>query len=74
MESTSLDRARAAKERAKTVFARRASVVSVGITKVDGGYGVKVNLGEPPPADAGFPESIDGVPVQVEVVGTTRKR
>ena len=73
MDNTNLDRARAAKERAKAVFARKASVVGVGIIKLDGGYGVKVNLGAPPPPDADLPETIDGVPVRVEVVGTIRK-
>jgi hypothetical protein len=73
MDGTNLDRARAAKERAKAAFAKKASVVCVGITKIDGGYGVKINLGEPPPPDADLPEAIDGVPVRVEVVGTIRK-
>jgi hypothetical protein len=73
MDNTNLDRARAAKERAKAEFARKASVVGVGIMKIDGGYGVKVNLGEPPPPDDHRPETIDGIPLRVEVVGTIRK-
>ena len=64
----------AAKELAKVLFAQKASVVGVGINRVAGGFGVKVNLSEPAPPDADLPETIDGVPVRVEVVGAIRKR
>jgi hypothetical protein len=74
MAGTDLERARAAKERARIVFAAKASVVGVGITRVGGGFGLKVNLSEPPPPGAELPETIDGVPVRVEVVGPIRKR
>jgi hypothetical protein len=74
MNGKTLDEARAAKPKALAAFSRQASVVGVGITRVDDGYGVKVNLGEPPSAGTVLPESIDGVPVRVEVVGTIRKR
>jgi hypothetical protein len=74
MSATNLDQAGAVKERAPAVFASKGSVVGVGITEIDGGYGVKINLGEAPRPDADLPETIDGVPVRVEVVGTTRKR
>ena len=74
MPHIDLERARAAKEQAKLLFARKASVVGVGINRVAGGFGVKVNLSEPPPPDADLPETIDGVPVCVEVVGVIRKR
>jgi hypothetical protein len=75
MAQADLEQARVAKERAKVLFARKASVVGVGISRVaGGGFGVKVNLSEPLPPDADLPETIDGVPVRVEVVGTIRKR
>ena len=74
MVNADLERARAAKERAKVIFAGKASVVGVGINRVAGGFGVKVNLSEPAPPDADLPETIDGVPVRVEVVGAIRKR
>jgi hypothetical protein len=74
MANSDLQQARAAKERAKVLFAGKASVVGVGINRVGGGFGVKVNLSEPPPPDADLPETIDGVPVRVEVVGPIRKR
>ncbi len=54
-------------------FRRLAKVVGVGITQIDGGYGIKVNLGQPPPPGVRLPEAVDGVPVHVEVVGTIRK-
>ena len=72
MKTTGLDEARAAKERAKAIFAGKSSVVGIGITRVGDRYGVKVNLNAPPAADAGFPESIDGVPIRMEVVGPIR--
>ncbi len=74
MNTIGLDEARAAKERAKSLFAGRASVVGIGLTRVGDGYGVKVNLEAPPAPDAGLPETIDGVPVRIEVVGTIRPR
>jgi hypothetical protein len=45
----------------------------VGITRIGGGYGVKVNLDIPPDPEIDLPETIDGVPVRVEVVGKIRK-
>ena len=57
-----LGRDRTAKELAKVLFAGEASVVGVGINRVAGGFGVKVNLSEPAPPDADLPETMDGVP------------
>ena len=74
MSGCTLDEARAAKARALEVFGRKAKVVGVGITRIAGGYGVKVNLSEPPAPDAGLPDTVEGVPVRVEVVGTIRPR
>ena len=78
MNSATLEQARAVKERARALFAGRAPVVGVGIVKVDGGFGVKVNLGSPLPSGfaPGLPEplTIDGVPIRVDVVGSIRKR
>jgi hypothetical protein len=74
MNSIGLDEARAAKERAKSLFAGKASVVGIGLTRIGDGYGVKVNLGAPPAPDADLPESIDGVPVRIELVGPIRPR
>jgi hypothetical protein len=51
-----------------------ADVVGVGITRHGDGYAVKVNLRHPPAAGVDLPKDIDGVPVQVEVVGSITKR
>jgi hypothetical protein len=55
-------------------FEHLATVVGVGVTHVDGGYGVKVNLQASPADNVALPSSVDGVPVRVEVVGTIHKR
>ena len=73
MNASTLEQARAAKARAEAVFTPLAPVPGIGITRHDGGYAVKVNLREPPPAGVALPETIDNVPVRVEVVGTIRK-
>jgi hypothetical protein len=72
MKTIGLDEARAVKEKTKAIFAGKASVVGIGITRIGDGYGVKVNLDAPPAADAGLPETIDGVPIRIEVVGPIR--
>jgi hypothetical protein len=74
MNAATLDEARAAKAKALTAYKGNASVVGVGITRIDGGYGVKVNLDSAPATDTDLPRLIDGVPIRVEVVGTIRKR
>jgi hypothetical protein len=74
MKIIGLAEARAAKERAKALLADKASVVGIGITRVGDSYGVKVNLDASPAADAGLPETIDGVPIRIETVGSIRKR
>ncbi len=74
MKTIGLDEARAAKERARTLFAGNASVVDIGLTRVGDGYGVKVNLDALPAPNATLPESIDGVPVRSRVTGPIRKR
>lgn len=74
MNAHTLEDARTAKPKALRVFGRKAAVVGVGITQIDGGYGLKINLREPPQPGANLPETLDGVPVRVEVVGTLQKR
>jgi hypothetical protein len=72
MNRRTLREARAAKAKALEVFTPKAKVVGVGVTRVDEGYGVKVNLEAP--SDHDLPAEVDGVPVKVEVVGPVRKR
>ncbi len=66
-----LEQARAAKDKAKELFT---SNVGVGITRVNDGYAVKVNLRSPLVDKENIPAAIDGVPVQFEVVGKIRKQ
>ncbi len=66
--------ARAEKARAAEIFGRIGTVVGVGITRIDDGYGLKVNLSAAPEPGTPVPEEVNGVPVRVEVVGTIRKR
>ena len=72
--SHTIEKARAVKPAAMRAFASLAPVVGVGIRKVRGGYGVKVNLAVHPGPEVSIPKSVDGVPVWVEVVGKIRKR
>ncbi len=74
MNGATLDDARTAKAKALRLFSRQADVIGVGITEIDGGYGLKVNLGETPRPGIPLPESIDGVPVRVEIVGPISTR
>lgn len=68
-----LEQARAAKPHAVEVFRRLGELAGVGITRVRGGYGLKVNLAR---AGSGgqLPSEVDGVPVVVEIVGKIRPR
>lgn len=70
MNTCTLEQARAAKQKALAVF--RGVEAGVGITRVEAGYGLKVNL-PLPPAKA-LPQTVNGVPVRFEVVGPIRKR
>lgn len=74
MRPVSLEDARAAKEKVVEIFGRLGVVVGVGITRIDEGYGIKVNLREQPASGVELPHTVNGVPVRVEVVGPIRKR
>jgi hypothetical protein len=63
----SIEAAREAKPKVAALARQVATVVGVGLTKSDGSYAVKVNLGEP--CGRSLPASVDGVPVLYEVVG-----
>ncbi len=71
---TPIEKARAAKTRALSVFAGLASVGGVGITRVGDGYGLKVNLTEAPSEGVDLPAEVDGVPVVIEIVGSVTKQ
>ena len=61
------DQARAAKAVVLGQVQGIPEVVGVGITKVNDDYAVKVNLTRP--CNPMLPASVDGVAIQVEVVG-----
>jgi hypothetical protein len=65
-----LDEARAAKEKLRTVLADRPEVTGIGIARDGGGFAVKVDLS----ARCDVPAEIGGVPVRAEIVGPVRKR
>lgn len=67
---STLHEARAAKERVKELLGERDELRGVGITRSDEGYALKVNLSER--NEVRLPAEIDGVPVQVEIVGEVR--
>jgi hypothetical protein len=69
-----LDAARAAKTKARHVLSQYGQVNGVGITERDGQYAVKVNLEKATVTDEGWPDSIDGVPLVVQLIGKIRKQ
>ena len=73
-KTATIDEARAAKARALEIFGRLGVVASVGITRVGGGYGLKINLREALGPGVALPTVVEGVPVRVDVIGTVRPR
>ncbi|MEJ7591582.1 MAG: hypothetical protein WKF77_08535 [Planctomycetaceae bacterium] len=69
-----LQRARAAKGVAEQVFSKLLGEVAIGITRIGGAYALKINVTEAPADTLKLPNSVEGVPVQVEVTGKIRKR
>jgi hypothetical protein len=68
-----LEEARSAKRKAAQRLARVPQVNGIGVVRLRGGWGLKVNLAEA--VDAGtIPETVEGVPLQVAVVGPIRRR
>lgn len=74
MNRTTLDEARAAKPKALEAFRRLGLDPGVGITRVGAGYGLKINLTTAPAAEHKLPETIEGVPLSLEVVGKIWKQ
>ena len=69
-----LEQARAVKAQAVRTVRRIVSDAAVGLTRVGGGYGLKVNLTQPLKAGEQLPARIEGVPMITETVGKIRKR
>jgi hypothetical protein len=61
--------ARAAKTKADKLFGSNPNVTGIGIARMDGGFGVKLNFVTRPSRKDRVPKKIDGVPIRVEVVG-----
>lgn len=65
--------ARAAKAEAAKLVGDHPAVNGIGITRADGGYGVKVNLLDDADDVRALLDRIDVAPVRVEVVGPIAK-
>lgn len=66
-----IDQARAAKERARTLLAGEPRVNGVGIAPAGDGFCLRVDLVEEV-GPAAIPAEIDGVPVETAVTGRVR--
>jgi hypothetical protein len=62
--------AREAKQGAAEAVAPFGLVTGVGLARRGDGYAVRVHLREAPPPGAVLPRAVDGVSVEVRVVGT----
>jgi hypothetical protein len=71
MNGATLEQARAAKAKLAALFAGRPELRGIGIALLDAGYGVKLNLACRPD-DLSLPDTIDGVPVVIDIVGPVR--
>lgn len=67
MNCTTLDEARAAKAKLVLLLRELPELSGVGISRIGGGFGLKVNLEAP--TSFPIPSEVDGVPVIVAVVG-----
>ena len=74
MNTSTLEEARSAKKQVLRMLEGMPELAGVGIARAGSGYGVKVNLSAPPARDAALPETVDGVPVRVEIVGVISKQ
>jgi hypothetical protein len=74
--SVSIEQARVAKGKVKDLFSASPSLqralAGVGIGRIGDDYAVKVNLSQPL-ENAGLPDSLDGVPIELEVIGKIHK-
>lgn len=74
MNTSSIDDARAAKAQVADLLRTTRGLTGVGITRIDEGYGVKVNLAAAPTKRLKLPDQINGVPIRFEITGPIRKR
>jgi hypothetical protein len=71
--AASLENARAVKARLSDEIGNHPQVNGIGITRVGGGFGVKVNLEHGKRQDFQVPDEIDGVRIRFEPVGPITK-
>ena len=69
----SLDEARAARDKIATRFVDHPLLNGIGIARVPGGFGVKLNFARRP-AGISLPAAVDGVPLEVDVIGEIKKQ
>lgn len=62
-----LEQARAAKIRLRADLTNHHGIRGIGLARLDHGYAVRVNVDSA--SDDDLPRAVDGVPVQVTVVG-----
>lgn len=75
LSQDSLEKARAAKATAQKVFSGLLGAeVAVGLTRINGEYGIKVNVVHAPPASIKLPDAVEGVPCRLEFTGPVKKR
>ena len=73
MPKISLAQAQVAKKEVRRRFRQLSSVTGIGITRVSGGYAIKLNVSVRDP-NVVFPTNIGGVPLRVEVTGSLKAR
>jgi hypothetical protein len=69
-----LERVRAAKPLAEKLLTDLLGEVAIGITRVGGVYGFKVNVAAPLDPGTEVPSSVVDIPVRIEVTGPIKKR
>jgi hypothetical protein len=76
--AATISQARVAKEKVKALVAGNRSLqtalAGIGIGIVGSGYGVKVNFSNTVADQRILPETLDGVPLQISIIGRVRKR
>ena len=73
-ENASLESAKEAKSVAKEIFEKLLGDVSIGLFKLDDGYGIKVGVQKEIAPNLEMPSQVSGVPIKVESIGDVKKR
>lgn len=70
--TNTIEQARKAKQRVKFLIENLPELATVGIAHNDSGYSVKVYLSQPVPENYNIPSTVEGITVEIEIVGTSR--